>query len=130
MYEGDEVIGMIPISHMSVNTNSETDDLTELIVSMRVVLTRREPGHVYLRTLRHDEVDDGRPVHVEPGESFTLEQVAVELDHIDSSEQPTDSGYAPLTPPLWSWLSIGSGTMCSTATCWPQHVGWTKPTRL
>lgn len=107
MYEGDEVIGMIPISHMSVNTNSETDDLTGLIVSMRVVLTRREPGHVYLRTLRHNEVDDGRRVHVEPGESFTLEQVTVELDHIDSSEQPTDSAYVPLTPVLWSWLSIG-----------------------
>lgn len=107
MYEGDEVIGLTPISHMSVNTTGEVGDLAGLIVSMRVVPTRREPGHVFARTLRHNEVDDGRRVHVEPGESVTLEQITVELDYIDSKELPTDSGYVPLTPVLWAWLSIG-----------------------
>ncbi len=74
---------------------------------MRLVPTSRQPGRVYARTLRHGEEDDGRRVHVEPGESVTIEQLTVELDHVDAQQEATDSGYVPLTPVLWSWLSIG-----------------------
>jgi hypothetical protein len=31
------------------------------------------------------------------------------LDHIDSQEEPTASGYVPLMPVLWAWLMIGAG---------------------
>lgn len=106
-YEGDEVTKLLPVSHTSVNTTSEVGDMSGLVVSMRLVETRREPGHVYARTLRHGEADDGRRIHIEPGDAFTIEAMTVELEHIDAQEQPTESGYVPLTPVLWSWLSIG-----------------------
>jgi hypothetical protein len=106
-YEGDEVKKMQAISHTALNTTAEVGDMSGLVVSMRLVETRREPGHVYARTLRHGEEDDGRRIHLEPGEAFTIEQLTVELDHIDGQEKPTESGYVPLTPVLWSWLSIG-----------------------
>ena len=81
--------------------------MSGLVVSMRLLETRREPGHVYARTVRQGEEDDGRRIHLEPGEAFTIEQLTVELEHIDEQEKPTESGYVPLTPVLWSWLSIG-----------------------
>lgn len=106
-YQGDEVKTMQAISHTSLNTTAEVGDMSGLVVSMRLVETRREPDHVYARTLRHGEDDDGRRIHLETGEAFTIEQLTVELDHIDAQEKPTESGYVPLTPVLWSWLSIG-----------------------
>ncbi|WP_411731594.1 hypothetical protein [Paeniglutamicibacter sp.] len=106
-YEGDELIQMEAISHTSVNTTSEVGDTLGLVFSLRLVPTRREPGRVYARTLRHGEKDDGRRVHVEPGETLVIEQLTVALDHLDAMQEPTESGYVPLTPVLWSWFAIG-----------------------
>lgn len=132
-YEGDKVTKLLPISHPSINTTSEVGDMSGLVVSMRLVETRRDPGHVYGRTLRHGEADDGRRIHIEPGESITIETVIVELDHIDAQEQPTESGHVPLTPVLWSWLSIGerdeSLYRYLLATSLLPPADWTKPTK-
>lgn len=106
-YEGDELIQMEAISHTSVNTTSEVDDTHGLVFDLRLVPTGREPDRVYAPTLRHGEEDDGRRVHVEPGESLIIEQLTVALDHLDAMEEPTESGYVPLTPVLWSWFAIG-----------------------
>lgn len=102
IYEGDQVREMTALSHTSFNTTDQIGDVAGLMVSMRIVPTRREPGRVYARTLRHGEYDDGRRVHVRPGESVTIEELVVELDHVDSQYEPTESGYVPLTPVLWT----------------------------
>ena len=75
---------------------------------MRVVPVRVEGTTVYARTLRHDEVDDGRRVHAIPGGQITFEEgsLVAELDHIDDQAESTSSGHVPLTPVLWTWLSI------------------------
>ncbi|KRF10915.1 hypothetical protein [Nocardioides sp. Soil796] len=106
-YEGDEVKCMTAVSHTALMGPSGNGDASGLITSIRIVPTRREPGHVYARTLRYGEEDDGRRVHFEPGEAVTLEECAVALDHLDAEQEATESGYVPLTPVLWSWLSIG-----------------------
>ncbi|TKV26156.1 light-mediated development protein DET1 [Arthrobacter sp. NamB2] len=106
VYEDDEVVPMLALSHTGVNTSDEVGDTSGLIVALRIVPTRHEPGMVYARTLRRDEEDDGRRVHVAPGEQVTLENITVELEYFDDLQEPTASGYVPLTPSLWSWLSI------------------------
>lgn len=67
---------LLPVT--SLNTTSEVGDMSGLVMSMRLVETRREPGHVYARTLRHGEADDGRRIHIEPGDAFTIEAKTVE----------------------------------------------------
>lgn len=109
IYEGDEVVVMQAISHMGMHTSAEVGDNSGFLFGYRVIPVRREPGVVYARTLRHGEEDTGERVHVRAGESVKFEagSVVVELDHIDRSEPPSRSGYVPLTPVLWAWLSLG-----------------------
>lgn len=110
LYEGDELVVMQAISHVGLHTTSEPGDMTGFVVSMRAIPVRREGNVVFCRTLRVGEADDGSRVHVRPGDSVTFEAggVTVELDHIDSLEKPTASGYVPLMPVLWAWLVVGA----------------------
>lgn len=109
LFDGDEVTVMEAISHTSVHANPEVGSTDGFMFHMRVVPVRVEGSTVYARTLRHDEVDDGRRVHAIPGGQITFEGALVaELDHIDDQAEPTSSGHVPLTPVLWTWLSIGT----------------------
>ena len=108
LFDGDQVVLMVALSYASINTSPDVGNVAGLVLALRIVETRREGGIVYARTLRHGEEDTGARVHVEPGERVALETVTVELDHIDSLEEPTSSGHVPLTPVLAAWLSIGA----------------------
>lgn len=105
---GDRVVMTTPIAAASVNATAEVGRVDDMITWLRVVLDRREGGKVYARTLRQGEPDDGRRVHVRPGEEFVFEAgaVVVSLDEIDSREPPTETGYVNLAPVLWAWLQF------------------------
>lgn len=107
LFDGDEVRVMEAISHTSLHTNPEVGSTDGFMFHMRVVPVHAEGTTIYARTLRHDEVDDGRRVHAIPGGQITCSLVAG-LDHIDYQVEPTSSGRVPLTPVLWTWLSIGT----------------------
>jgi hypothetical protein len=108
LWDGDHIVVMEALSHASINTTPEVGDVTGFLFGLRIVETRREGGTVYARTLRLGEVDDGSRVHVAPGESVTLEAITVELDYLDSLQEPSESGYVPLTPVLATWYSCGT----------------------
>jgi hypothetical protein len=109
MYEGDQVVVMTAISHLGFHATGEVGNNADLVHSARVVPVRREGNLVYARTLKRGEPDDGRRVHVRPGDSVTFEEgsITAELDAIDDREQATESGYAPLTSVLSAWFSFG-----------------------
>lgn len=111
LLDGDEVRVMEAISHTSMHTNPEVGSTDGFLFHMRVVPVRVEGTTIYARILRTDEIDDGRRVHAIPGGQITFEagSVVAELDHIDDQAEPTPSGHVPLTPVLWTWLSIGIG---------------------
>jgi hypothetical protein len=108
LWDGDRIVVMEALSHVSMHTSPEVGDVTGFLFGLRIVETRREGGTVYARTLRLGEVDDGSRVHVAPGESVTIEAITVELDYLDSLQEPSESGYVPLTPVLATWYSCGS----------------------
>lgn len=110
IYEGDELVVMTAVSHMSIHTSSVVGDDSGFLFSYRVVPVRREEGVVYARTLRRGERDSGQRVHVRPGDSLRFEanDVVAELDHIDALEPASPSGHVPLTPVLWTWLTLRS----------------------
>lgn len=109
LYEGDEPMLMTPVAASSAHTTSEIGRIDDLILSQRVVLVRREPGVVYVRSMRHNEPDDGRRVHVRPGDQVCFEPGSwvVELDGIDAAAAKNTTGYVPLSPVLATWFYIG-----------------------
>ena len=104
VYEGDEVVVLEHVSHMSIHT--EPEGPAGFLISQRLVPVREEHGKVVARPLRHGEPDDGRRCHVRPGDQVEI-LPAVELDYIDEWEGRDVSGYVPLTPVLWAWMSLG-----------------------
>lgn len=74
---------------------------------MRVVPVRREGNRVLGRVLGYHEKDDGRRVHLRPGDQFTLSGKSIaQLDLVDSYSRPDESGYAPLSDTVWTWIRI------------------------
>ena len=75
---------------------------------IRVVPDGRDGPNVYMRTLRHGEADDGRRVHVRPGEIpvFRAGSLVIELDALDEHFTLGLEGYAPLANTVWTWLTI------------------------
>ncbi|KUI26558.1 hypothetical protein AU196_02805 [Mycobacterium sp. IS-1742] len=63
---------------------------------------------MFARTLRFGEHDDGRRCHLRPGDQLVLEDVVIELDYVDEWEGQGVSGYVPLTPVLFTWMSFGT----------------------
>jgi hypothetical protein len=111
IFDGDEIQLMEAISHIGLNTNSGVGSVDGFMFGMRVVPDRVEGTTVYARSLRRGETDDGRRVHTIPGGNLTFAagSIVAELDHIDDQLPPTSSGHVPLTPSLWTWLSLGDG---------------------
>jgi hypothetical protein len=79
---------------------------------VRIVTDRRADGAVYARSLRPGEIDDGRRVHVRPGENLVFEagSVSVRLDELDAfyrgvdPERPEGSIGAVVRV----WLALGA----------------------
>lgn len=107
-WDGDDIVVMEALSHTSLHTSPEAGDVAGFLFSLRIVETRRERETVYARTLRFGEVDDGSRVHVAPGETVTIEAITVDLDYLDSLEEPSESGYVPLTSVLATWYALGT----------------------
>lgn len=111
LYEGDQIIPMMALTHTSLNTSDQPGENDEMIVAMRIVPVRREPGHVFIRSLRHGEVDNGDRVHVRPDDDVSFEpgSMTLELAAIDAQEasQYPNGAFVPITPVLGAWFSIG-----------------------
>lgn len=109
---GDRVVMTTPIAATGFNTTSEVGRVDDLVTWVRVVLDRREAGIVYGRTLREGERDDGRRIHVRPGEQFVFEPGALQvtLDEIDRREPATETGHVNLAPVIWAWLQFAPPT--------------------
>ncbi|MCW2903896.1 MAG: light-mediated development protein [Streptosporangiaceae bacterium] len=109
---GDRVILTTPVGFAGLNSTSEVGRVDDLIASARVVLDRREDGVAYGRTLRDGEPDDGRRIHVRPGEQLVFETGALQmsLDDIDRREPATETGYVNLAPVIWAWLQLSPPT--------------------
>ena len=110
---GDRVVTTTPIAAAGVNITSEVGRVDDLITSVRVVLDRRENGIVYGRSLREGEPDDGRRIHVRPGEQLVFEPGAlkVSLDEMDRREPATETGHVNLAPVIWAWLQLAPPTV-------------------
>lgn len=113
IYEGDQIVMMTPIAALTISQTEEVGRVDDLLTWVRAVPVRREGNTVFARTLQHGEPDDGRRVHVRPGDQLTFEQgaVVIDLDAIDEKEAAgAGTGeYVPLTPVLWTWMSVGGG---------------------
>ncbi|MCE0485449.1 hypothetical protein [Ornithinimicrobium sediminis] len=110
MFNGDRLVVMTAVSHIGIHSSGEVGAIADLIHSMRVVPVRREGSTVYGRSLRLGEADDGQRIHIRPGDTIAFEAGAIvaELDAIDAREDPTQSGYVPLSGVLSAWFHIGS----------------------
>lgn len=99
-----------PISHVSLNGSGEVG-ANDCLYWLRVVPDGRRAGIALGRTLRHGEVDDGRRVHLRPGEQFQLPSgsVTVELDVLDEfyrNVEP-DRPEGSLSAALRVWFGLG-----------------------
>jgi hypothetical protein len=109
LYEGDELIAMDNFSHIGHHTTPEGSE--GYLLPQRIVPTgREEPGKVFARTLRYGEPDDGRRVHVRPGDvlSFDDGALSIQIDYVDEWEGQGVTGYVPLTPVLFTWMCFGT----------------------
>ncbi len=88
---GQEVAIATPVGCIAV-CMSDQAGADDAIYWMRVVPDRRGHGVVYGRTLRPGEDDDGRRVHVRPGERFELPEgsVRISLDDLERFYQDVD----------------------------------------
>ncbi len=108
---GQSAVMTTPIDGVGLCASGEVGADDEMF-SLRVVPEGRADGVVFGRTLRHGELDDGRRVHVRPGESFSLAPgaVAVALAAIDDYYRQVDSSRPEgcLATALRVWFGIGS----------------------
>lgn len=111
VHPGDRVVLMQALSYAGLAMTDEVGRKDDLLTLMRIVPVRRKRRHVYGRVLRYREKDDGRRVHLRPGDIFTLSgKKLVQLDVIDSYFRPDELGYAPLTDTVWTWFHIVRAT--------------------
>ena len=109
---GQRVVVTTPIGAIGLNASGDAG-ANDLLFQLRVVPDGRANGVVYGRTLLHGEADDGRRVHVRPGESFTLAKgaVTVALDAIDDYYRNVDHErpQGSLATALRVWFGIDPG---------------------
>jgi hypothetical protein len=109
---GQSVQMTTPIASVGLHTGDQVG-ANDMMFGVRVVPDGRAPGVVYARTLRFGETDDGRRVHVRPGESLTLKPGALraELDAIDEFYRKVDPARpeGSLATALRVWFGIGNG---------------------
>jgi hypothetical protein len=109
---GQSVLLTTPIAAVGLHTSDQVG-ANDMIFDLRVVPDGRAPGTVYARTLRFNELDDGRRVHVRPGETLTLAPgaVTVQLDAIDEYYRKVDPARpeGSLATALRVWFGMGTG---------------------
>ncbi len=114
---GQRIVMATPIAAVGLCASGEAG-ANDVMFSLRVVPDGRAEGVVYGRTLRFGEADDGRRVHVRPGESFTLAKgsLTVELDAIDEFYRQVDPDRpeGSLATALRVWFGIGTHDLAET----------------
>ena len=114
---GQAVVVESPVGAISFHPTDQVG-ANDMVFSLRVVPERREPGVVFARTLRRDEPDDGRRVHVRPGEQLTLApgSVSVALDAIDDYYRSVDPERpeGSLASALRVWFGMKSDVQAET----------------
>ncbi|SKG69720.1 light-mediated development protein DET1 [Mycobacteroides abscessus subsp. bolletii] len=103
LQHGDELVVMEHLSHISHHLAPEGNET--YLFPQRIVEVSRQPGKVVARTLRFGEPDDGRRVHVRPGDAVEIHPT-IELETIDEFESRGVTGYSPITPVLFTWMVI------------------------
>ena len=108
LFDGDEVVALEHISHMSLHTTAQGSD--GFLFYLRVVPVREVPGKLLVRTLRYGEPDDGRRAHWRPGDTLTFEggEPRITIDHVDEYEGQGVAGYVPLAPVLFTWMTLAA----------------------
>lgn len=106
VFEGDQIIVMEHLAYISLHTT--TEGTGGYLLPLRIVPVREEPGRVVGRTLRYGEPDDGRRIHVRPGNSVQIESIQLQIDYVDEWEGQGVTGYVPLTPVLYTWMCFGT----------------------
>lgn len=108
---GQHVVMTTPVAAVGVCASGEVG-ANDIMFALRVVPDGRAEAVVYGRTLRFGELDDGRRVHVRPGESLTLAKgsVTVELDAIDAYYRQVDPERpeGSLATALRVWFGLGT----------------------
>lgn len=111
---GQTILIATPIDAVGLHTSDQVGT-NDMMFGVRVVPDGRAPGVVYARTLRFDEPDDGRRVHVRPGESLALApgSVTVHLDAIDEYYRKVDPARpeGSLATALRVWFGIATGQL-------------------
>ena len=111
IYVGDkEPVVMQAIAYGAHHLHESGDD--GYLFPFRIVPVRTVGDTVFARSLKLDEPDDGRRVHVPPGGTLSFEEgsIVVELEAIEEFERQGRDGPLPLTPVIWTWMRIGSGS--------------------
>lgn len=106
----DQVVLMTPIHSTMVCQSAVVGADDSLTGPLRVVFDEQEGDTVYVRTLKRGEVDDGRRVHLKPGQrlGFRANSCSIDLDELDERFSAGIEGYAPLANTVWTWLNIGN----------------------
>ncbi len=106
------VVTTTPVGAIGLNASDQVG-ANDLLFSLRVVPAGRSVGVIHGRTLRRGEADDGRRVHVRPGETFMLApgSVTVALDAIDEFYRNIDPERpeGTLAAALRVWFGIAPG---------------------
>lgn len=104
----DTIVPMKTVSATRLCFGPEEGGDDAMTHDMRVVPDGREGSTVYMRTLRHGESDDGRRVHLKPGErpAFRAGSLKIELDALDAHFTSDIEGFAPLANTVWTWLKL------------------------
>ncbi|MDE2887848.1 MAG: hypothetical protein OXR72_06505 [Gemmatimonadota bacterium] len=80
----------------------------ELLMSARIIPIGREGKRVFARMLRPGEQDNGRKVHLRPGDQLVIPPGGLEINsaEIDALNKEGMGGYAPVANTVWTWYRI------------------------
>ena len=108
---GHSVAVASPVSGIGIYGSGEAG-ANDLAFPLRIVPVGRGGGLLFARTLRYGEPDDGRRVHVRPGEELRIEpgSLVLELDAIDDYYRSVDPKRpeGSLASALRVWLGVSS----------------------
>jgi hypothetical protein len=104
----EQLVLTIHASYAGIHSTSEVGRENDLITSMRLLPDGREGSIVYARTLAPNEVDTGETVQIRPGDTVRIRpgKLIVALDTIDTTVDPFEDGYVPLTNTLRTWMAL------------------------
>lgn len=98
----------VTVRYVSLNRTSQVGT-ADHFVAVRVVPDGRNGKTLFARTLHPEEVDQDQPVIFSPalGERLVLrKECRVRIQDVDRLVTPDETGYAPVTNTVWTWLHL------------------------